>query len=69
MIKRCHLTSIAVLLSTMAAGAASPDPQWIKLQTVPYTLNNKQDAIAFSDAQRGWYGNVTGRVYRTDDAG
>lgn len=40
---------------------------WIKSPTVPYTLNNKQDALAFADATTGWYGNGTGRVYRTAD--
>lgn len=50
-------------------GAAFADPQWVKLPTDRYTLNNKQDAIAFADAKRGWYGNGTGRVYRTDDSG
>lgn len=53
-----------------AAGIGhAAEPQWQKLPTAPYTLNNKQDAIAFADAKRGWYGNGTGRVYRTDDAG
>ncbi len=56
------------MVATAGIGQAA-EPQWQKLPTVPYTLNNKQDAIAFSDAKRGWYGNGTGRVYRTDDAG
>ena len=42
---------------------------WQKLPTEPYTLNNKQDAIAFADAETGWYGSGTGRVFRTTDAG
>jgi photosystem II stability/assembly factor-like uncharacterized protein len=42
---------------------------WQKLPTLPYTLNIKQDAISFVDAKIGWYGNGTGRVFRTTDAG
>lgn len=62
----------AVLAIGLALALASPvraaEP-WIKLPTAPYTLNNKQDAIAFADALTGWYGNGTGRIYRTDDGG
>jgi photosystem II stability/assembly factor-like uncharacterized protein len=65
MIRHVRLVFVACLLAT----PAQADPQWTRLPTVPYTLNNKQDAIVFADAQRGWYGNGTGRVYRTDDAG
>jgi photosystem II stability/assembly factor-like uncharacterized protein len=42
---------------------------WVKVPTVAYDLNNKQDALAFSDAHNGWYGNGTGEVYRTTDGG
>src|SRR6202012_1320958 len=35
----------------------------------PYTLNNKRDAIAFAGPNSGWYGNGTGKIYRTDDLG
>jgi photosystem II stability/assembly factor-like uncharacterized protein len=51
------------------AAPACADERWVKLPTDPYTLNNKQDAIAFADALTGWYGNGTGRIYRTDDGG
>ena len=62
----------AVLAGGLALAVSAParaDERWIKLPTVPYTLNNKQDAIAFADALTGWYGNGTGRIYRTDDGG
>jgi photosystem II stability/assembly factor-like uncharacterized protein len=61
--------AIIFLLGASVGATAEPDAKWVKLSTVPYTLNNKQDAITFADAQRGWYGNGTGRIYRTDDAG
>ena len=48
---------------------AADAQRWQKLDTAPYTLNNKQDAIAFVDANHGWYGNGTGRIWRTDDSG
>jgi len=44
-------------------------PAWHRVATDPYDLNNKQDALAFGSATTGWYGNGTGRIYRTDDAG
>jgi photosystem II stability/assembly factor-like uncharacterized protein len=40
---------------------------WQKLPTAPY--RGKQDDIAFGSAQRGWYGNGEGLVFRTDDSG
>ena len=63
---------IGVLLAGFglaAAAPAAPSGAWVKLPTVPYTLNNKQDAISFVDARRGWYGNGVGRVYATTDGG
>lgn len=42
---------------------------WSKVQTTPYRLNNKQDALDFAGPQFGWYGNGTGTVYRTTNAG
>ena len=42
---------------------------WQKVETDPYRLNNKQDAIAFADRTLGLYGNGTGRIYRTEDGG
>jgi photosystem II stability/assembly factor-like uncharacterized protein len=56
------------LMLVMAAPACAEE-HWIKLPAEPYTLNNKQDAIAFADEFTGWYGNGTGRIYRTDDGG
>ena len=40
-----------------------------RVDTEPYRLNNKQDAIAFANASLGLYGNGTGRIYRTLDGG
>ncbi len=61
----CFVLAIALALVAPAAAAE----RWVKLPTDPYTLNNKQDAIAFADALTGWYGNGTGQIYRTDDGG
>src|SRR5580704_8138626 len=61
-----------VLAVALALGIVTPvhaQVPWTKLPTVPYTLNNKQDAIAFADALTGWYGNGTGRIYLTQDGG
>ena len=69
MIKLVGRVRLGIFLGILAGGAAQAEPQWTKLDTAPYTLNNKQDAIVFANSQRGWYGNGTGRVYRTDDAG
>ena len=60
---------IAIGLTLAGVTSASADERWIKLPTTPYTLNDRQDAIAFADALTGWYGNGTGRIYRTDDGG
>ena len=56
------------------AAAAQPDASqpmgvWHKVETEPYRLNNKQDAIAFAGADLGLYGNGTGRIYRSSDGG
>ncbi len=68
-----HCTDAILLLSLLAIGTGLATARdfgaWHKLQTVPYTLNIKQDAISFVDAKTGWYGNGTGRVFRTQDAG
>jgi photosystem II stability/assembly factor-like uncharacterized protein len=64
----CRVTAI-IALTFGIAGAARSGERWTKLPTAPYTLNNKQDAIAFADALTGWYGNGTGRVYFTQDGG
>jgi photosystem II stability/assembly factor-like uncharacterized protein len=44
------------------------DQRWTKLATEHYVLNNKQDALAFV-GPTGWYGNGTGKVFRTHDFG
>ena len=69
MTRQKFLTACVGLAFVAAVGPASADPQWVKLKTDRYTLNNKQDALAFANDRRGWYGNGTGRVYRTDDGG
>ena len=60
---------LAIALSLALAAPACAEERWIKLPTLPYTLNDKQDAIAFADALTGWYGNGTGRIYLTEDGG
>lgn len=57
------------LIATMTAQNAGAREQWVKLPTPRYTLNNKQDAISFANAERGFYGNGTGRIFRTDNGG
>ena len=66
--RNCLMVAVGLALAAIS-GAAQADAQWVKLPTERYTLNNKQDALAFSSDKRGWYGNGTGRVYRTDDSG
>ena len=73
---RAVLRCAALFLALLASGAparaelkARAAAEWKKLATVPYRLNNKQDAIAFASPDEGWYGNGTGRLYRTRDAG
>ena len=62
---RFALTCFALFAGILPINAED----WHKLRTDPYTLNNKQDALAFADARVGWYGNGTGRVYKTIDSG
>ncbi len=62
------LACVALLGCDSRARDATP-AAWVKLDTVPYTLNNKQDAIAFVSPDLGWYGNGLGRIYRTTDGG
>ena len=61
--------ALGVLISLLCAAADAGEPQWSKLPTAPYVLNNKQDALAFAGSGIGWYGNGTGQVYRTTDLG
>lgn len=60
---------VTVLCCTAAASATHADERWVRVPTVPYTLNNKQDALTFPTPSVGFYGNGTGRVYRSDDGG
>ena len=69
-------TSAAMLLALTTLGVApgfardnTTRTGWEKVETEPYRLNNKQDAIAFTDRRLGLYGNGTGRIYRTEDGG
>lgn len=63
-------SSLVIVLALIAAsGGASAGEKWTKVTTAEYTLNNKQDALAFADARNGWYGNGTGRIYRTTNGG
>jgi photosystem II stability/assembly factor-like uncharacterized protein/dienelactone hydrolase len=41
--------------------------EWTKQKTDAY--RGKQDDIYFTDEQHGWYGNGSGKVYRTTDGG
>jgi photosystem II stability/assembly factor-like uncharacterized protein len=67
--RRLLCACIFALCGILTGSTAKADERWTKLATVPYTLNNKQDAIAFAEADSGWYGNGTGSVYRTSDLG
>lgn len=62
-----------ILMLLLSASPIHPadasEPQWHRVPTAPYELNNKQDALAFGSQMVGFYGNGTGRIYRTDDAG
>ena len=60
--------SLSVTAAARAPEARAPET-WSPVATVPYRLNNKQDALAFPTPQEGFYGNGTGRVYRTQDGG
>ncbi len=61
----CVAASTLAMLGTVARA----DPAWQRVPTEPYTLNNKQDALAFGTPTVGLYGNGTGRIFRTEDAG
>lgn len=61
---------INVLISVLMAGSTyARADSWVKVDTKQYVLNNKQDALDLAGQQFGWYGNGTGTVYRTTDAG
>jgi photosystem II stability/assembly factor-like uncharacterized protein len=67
--RRRNGTVLAIALAFGVVAPVRAQEPWTKLPTVPYTLNDKQDAIAFADALTGWYGNGTGRIYLTQDGG
>ncbi|MFM7806700.1 MAG: alpha/beta fold hydrolase, partial [Planctomycetota bacterium] len=46
---------------------ATTGPSWQKLPTEPFP--GKQDDIFFVNEKVGWYGNGTGKVFRTNDGG
>src|SRR5664279_4388672 len=69
LIRTIKAVAFTLAIAAPASAQTSTDETWTKLPTEPYTLKNKQDAIAFADALTGWYGNGTGRIYRTDDGG
>ena len=66
--RSANAIAILFLLAFGASPAVAVEP-WQQLPTIPYSLNIKQDAISFIDARNGWYGNGTGRIYRTRDGG
>ena len=70
--RRTILTGGAMLLAAGVAPSArsrsvQPALNWELLPTEPFA--GKQDDIAFTALDRGWYGNGLGRLYRTDDGG
>jgi photosystem II stability/assembly factor-like uncharacterized protein len=65
----CLTVALFVFFDLGSARLRAGEPGWAKLRTAPYVLNNKQDALAFSAGGVGWYGNGTGRIYRTTDFG
>ena len=63
------LFAVSCLLTDIGSSAAQAgDQRWTKLATEHYVLINKQDALAFV-GPTGWYGNGTGKVFRTHDFG
>jgi photosystem II stability/assembly factor-like uncharacterized protein len=61
------LATAAAAQAMLPAWAANRSLQWVKLPTEPY--KGKQDDISFIDADHGWYGNGTGKLFRTTDSG
>jgi photosystem II stability/assembly factor-like uncharacterized protein len=67
--RRLRHAALATAFTLVLAAPVCAGERWIKLPTEPYTLNNKQDALAFADPLTGWYGNGSGRIYLTEDGG
>jgi photosystem II stability/assembly factor-like uncharacterized protein len=77
--RRAVCLASAGLAAGVLAGCASAPPavastlrlgqsgRWRKLDTVPF--RGKQDDVFFATAERGWYVNGAGKIYRTDNAG
>ncbi len=51
----------------LAFPAGAGEPGWVKLPTEPF--RGKQDDISFIDPDHGWYGNGSGKLFRTSDGG
>lgn len=64
---RRQVLAAAIVSPLMPAAAQSGEQQWRKLATEPF--KGKQDDIAFVDPLTGWYGNGSGKLYRTRDGG
>lgn len=64
---------VLAFLGSVSAQPAPADeptptlPAWRTLETEPY--RGKQDDIAFVDAETGWYGNGSGKLFATADGG
>lgn len=63
--RRMVLASAACGLAGQAR--AAPSPAWRRLPAEPF--RGKQDDIAFVSPDTGWYGNGSGKLYRTADGG
>ena len=64
-----HASAAAVAMSAVPAAvrAEAPTSEWRQLPTEPF--RGKQDDIAFVSRKVGWYGNGSGKLYRTTDGG
>ncbi len=60
---------IGILRRSEQPTASSPanGPQWLKLNTEAY--RGKQDDIYFVNDRVGWYGNGSGKIFKTEDGG
>jgi len=69
LVRAAALAAAALLAACATApdAAVAPPGRWEKLATEPY--RGKQDDIAFASASVGWYGNGSGKVFRTSDGG
>jgi photosystem II stability/assembly factor-like uncharacterized protein len=67
--RRDHLAGLmlATLTASMGPPARAAETGWRRLPAEPY--GHKQDDIVFVDPANGWYGNGSGKLYRTTDGG